>query len=97
MCCGTGVTLANEKVKRKQKRKYFRKIGETTYAKLVWVSSRDAVRAIGAIEHVTVPGWQSNGPIWAKCDMLATVGFERLNKPYLKGRHGRRFVELAAQ
>lgn len=30
--------------------------------------------------------------MWAKCDMLATVSFERLNKPYLKTRSGRNHV-----
>lgn len=45
-----------------------------------------------ALPHVTVPGFQANGLIWAKCDMLATVSFERLNKPYVKTRHGRNYV-----
>jgi uncharacterized protein YifN (PemK superfamily) len=44
-----------------------------------------------ALPHVQVPGWQANGEIWAKCDMLATVSFSRLNKPYVKSRHGRIF------
>jgi hypothetical protein len=26
--------------------------------------------------------------------MLATVGFDRLNKPYVKTRHGRQYQEL---
>ena len=30
--------------------------------------------------------------MWIKCDMLATVSFERLNKPYLKTRTGRKHV-----
>jgi uncharacterized protein YifN (PemK superfamily) len=46
------------------------------------------------LPHVRVPGWQAQGPIWAKCDMLATVSFWRLNKPYVKTRHGRAFREL---
>lgn len=29
-------------------------------------------------------GWDSKAPMWAKCDMLSTVSFERLNKPYKK-------------
>lgn len=42
----------------------------------------------------TVTGFQANGSVWAKCDMLATVSFERLDKPYLKSRSGgRRYVE----
>lgn len=32
--------------------------------------------------------------MWAKCDMVATVSFERLNKPYVKSKHGRVFREL---
>ena len=44
------------------------------------------------IPHVTVTGWQANAPMWIKCDMLATVSFERLNKPYLKTRTGRKHV-----
>ena len=28
--------------------------------------------------------------MWAKCDMLATVSFDRLNKPYLKSQNGAR-------
>ena len=32
--------------------------------------------------------------MWAKCDMLATVGFDRLHKPYFRVRSGRRYVEL---
>ena len=30
--------------------------------------------------------------MWAKCDMLATVSFDRLNKPYIKTRSGRNYV-----
>jgi uncharacterized protein YifN (PemK superfamily) len=44
------------------------------------------------LPHVKVTGWQANEPMWAKCDMLVTVSFERLNKPYLKTRLGRNFV-----
>lgn len=46
------------------------------------------------LPHVKVPGLVANAPIWAKCDMLATVSFDRLNKPYFKTRHGRKFQEL---
>ena|SRR5437899_8071344 len=47
------------------------------------------------LPHVTVPGWTAQGQIWAKCDMLATVSFERLHKPYVKTRsHGRSYSEL---
>ena len=45
-----------------------------------------------ALPHVAVTGWQAGGVMWAKCDMLATVSFERLNKPYIKTRHGRNYV-----
>lgn len=44
------------------------------------------------LSHIKISGWQANGPMWAKCDMLATVSFERLNKPYVKTRHGRNFI-----
>jgi uncharacterized protein YifN (PemK superfamily) len=30
--------------------------------------------------------------MWAKCDMLATVSFDRLNKAYTKTRSGRNYV-----
>lgn len=46
------------------------------------------------LPHVKVPGLVASGPMWAKCDMLATVSFARLNKPYTKTRHGRHFCEL---
>lgn len=46
------------------------------------------------LEHVAVPGWQAKGQMWAKCDMLGTVGFERLHKPYTKSRHGRVYQTL---
>lgn len=33
--------------------------------------------------------------MWAKCDMLVTVSFERLNKPYRRTRRsGRQYVEV---
>lgn len=32
--------------------------------------------------------------ILSRCDMVTTVNFERLNKPYVKSRHGRVFKEL---
>lgn len=44
------------------------------------------------LPHLKVTGFQANGPIWAKCDMLATVSFIRLNKPYIRTRSGRNFV-----
>lgn len=44
------------------------------------------------LAHIKIAGWQASGPMWAKCDMLATVSFERLNKPYVKTRHGRNFI-----
>lgn len=47
------------------------------------------------LPHVIIPGWKASGPIWAKCDLLVTVGFARLNKPYVKTRsHGRSYVEV---
>lgn len=35
--------------------------------------------------------------MWAKCDMVATVSFERLNKPYVKTRQGRSYRELVLE
>lgn len=46
------------------------------------------------LPQVTVPGLVAVGDMWAKCDMIATVSFDRLNKPYVKTRHGRRYQEL---
>lgn len=46
------------------------------------------------LPHVQVPGLQATAPMWAKCDMLATVAFGRLNKPYVKTRQGRAYREL---
>lgn len=46
------------------------------------------------LPHVTVPGLHAATPIWAKCDMVATVSFERLHKPYVKTRQGRSYREL---
>lgn len=46
------------------------------------------------LPRVEVPGWTAGAPMWAKCDMLVTVSFDRLNKPYLKTRaQGRRYIE----
>ncbi len=43
---------------------------------------------------LSITGWNPSAAMWAKCDMLATVAFERLNAPYLKSRHGgRRFAK----
>lgn len=44
---------------------------------------------------LTVAGWVAKSPMWAKCDMLATVSFDRLNAPYLKSRSGRRYLNHA--
>jgi uncharacterized protein YifN (PemK superfamily) len=51
------------------------------------------------LPHVTIPGWQATGSIWAKCDMIGTVSFARLNKPYVRLRSGRAYktVMLVAQ
>lgn len=46
------------------------------------------------LPHVQVPGLKAIDTMWAKCDMVVTVSFERLNKPYVKTRHGRSFREL---
>lgn len=42
--------------------------------------------------HLSIKGWQAAGVIWAKCDMLATVSFDRLNKPYVRTRNGRNYL-----
>lgn len=42
-----------------------------------------------SLSHVKIPGWEPIGPVWAKCDMVCTVAFHRLDKPYLKTRQGR--------
>lgn len=46
---------------------------------------------------VIIPGWNAVN-CWAKCDMLATVSFDRLDKPHTKTRNGRNYhtVRLAA-
>lgn len=46
------------------------------------------------LPHVKVPGLKATAPMWAKCDMLATVSFDRLSKPYVKTRHGRSYQTL---
>ena len=45
------------------------------------------------LPHISVTGWVAANTMWAKCDMLATVSHDRLNKAYRKTRHGRQFVE----
>lgn len=42
--------------------------------------------------HLRVSGWSADDGVWAKCNMLSTVSLERLNKPYLRHRSGRRYV-----
>lgn len=49
------------------------------------------------LPHVSVPGLQAAAQMWAKCDMVATVSFERLNKPYVKTRQGRSYRELVLE
>ena len=46
------------------------------------------------LPNVQVPGMKASAPIWAKCDMLATVSFDRLNKPYVRTRSGRSYRTL---
>lgn len=46
------------------------------------------------LSHVKVPGLMPCDDMWAKCDMLATVGFDRLTKPYVMTRNGRKYQEL---
>lgn len=46
-----------------------------------------------ALPHVRVPGFDDPAGQWAKCDMLATVSFDRLGKPYYRtARSGRQYV-----
>lgn len=45
-----------------------------------------------SLAHYSIRGWQASAPMWAKCDMLATVSFERLDKPYVRTRHGRNYI-----
>jgi len=49
-----------------------------------------------ALSHVQIPGWDPQGKtMWAKCDMLATVSFDRLRKPYKKTQHsGRKYTAV---
>ena len=42
------------------------------------------------LPYLAVAGWQAKALMWVKCDMLATVSFERLNAPYRKSRSGGR-------
>ena len=45
------------------------------------------------LPHVRVPGFDDTEDRWAKCDMLSTVSFRRLTKPYrLTMGHGRQFI-----
>ncbi|MGN6319216.1 type II toxin-antitoxin system PemK/MazF family toxin [Trinickia sp.] len=48
------------------------------------------------LSRVQIPGWDPQGKtMWAKCDMLATVSFERLTKPYKKTQHsGRKYTAV---
>jgi mRNA interferase MazF len=48
-----------------------------------------------AMPQLRIKGWPDTPTTWAKCDMLATVSFERLNKPYVKTRSGRSYISLA--
>lgn len=47
-----------------------------------------------SLAHVRIPGLMATAPMWAKCDMVATVSFERMNKPYVKTRHGRAYRDV---
>ena len=45
------------------------------------------------LPHVRVPGFEDTENRWAKCDMIATVRFERLSKPYrLMNGNGRQYI-----
>lgn len=47
-----------------------------------------------AMPHLRISGWPDTATTWAKCDMLATVSFVRLNKPYVKTKSGRHYITL---
>jgi uncharacterized protein YifN (PemK superfamily) len=42
--------------------------------------------------HLRIAGWTADEGVWAKCDMLATVSLERLNKSYIRHRSGRQYI-----
>lgn len=42
--------------------------------------------------HLKITGWEAEDGVWAKCDMLSTVSLQRLNKPYVKLRSGRKYI-----
>lgn len=42
--------------------------------------------------HLRVAGWSADEGVWAKCDMIATVSLERLNKSYIRHRSGRQYM-----
>jgi uncharacterized protein YifN (PemK superfamily) len=45
------------------------------------------------LPHLRVPGYPDTEERWAKCDMLATVSFWRLTKPYRATfGHGRQYI-----
>lgn len=43
--------------------------------------------------HLRVTGWSAENGVWAKCNMISTVSLERLNKPYIKLRSGRKYID----
>jgi uncharacterized protein YifN (PemK superfamily) len=47
--------------------------------------------------HLRVTGWSADAGVWAKCDVITTVSLERLNKPYIKRRTGRQYIEHQLQ
>lgn len=42
--------------------------------------------------HLRVSGWSAENGVWAKCNMISTVSLERLNKPYVRLRSGRKYI-----
>lgn len=47
-----------------------------------------------AIKNNPLPDTLSYTSVWAKCDMIYTVSFERLDKPHRKTRNGREYLSL---
>ena len=47
--------------------------------------------------HLKVLGWEATAPMWAKGDMVATVSYHRLNKPYRKAVLAQKLRDVFAQ
>ena len=45
-----------------------------------------------SMPHLRVSGWSAENGVWAKCNMISTISLERLNKPYIRHRSGRKYI-----